>query len=102
VFCEDVGITLISEIDLGVTEKFRQTWSKCTRRLSRKKARTIANLPGIPCKARLDSAELCKVLKRPKTITAPTMPYTIDEMKMLLDTCGTLATKRPKHGHVKL
>jgi integrase/recombinase XerD len=101
-FAKDAEITLVSEIDLAVTEKFRQTWSTCTSGSAGKRLERLRTFQAYLVKHGWIPQNYAKVLKRPKTIAAPTMPYNIDEMKRLLDTCDTFAAKRPKHGHVKL
>jgi integrase/recombinase XerD len=102
VFCKGAGITLVSEIDLAVTEKFRQTWSKCTAGSSGKRLERLRTFQAYLAKHGWLAANYAKLLKRPKASTAPTMPFSVDEMRRLLDACDDFAAKRPKHGHVKL
>ncbi len=101
-FCKGAGIALVSEIDLAVTEKFRQTWSKCTSGSAGKRLERLRTFQAYLVKHGWLPTNYAKQLRRPKDTMRPTMPYTVDQVKAILDACDEISAKRPKFGKLKM
>jgi site-specific recombinase XerD len=101
-FCAAAGITEVSELSLQHTEQFRQTWSECTSGSAGKRLERLRTFMGYLAMHGWIVQNYAKLLKRPRDTARPTMPYTVDEMKRILDACSALIVKRPKFGKLKL
>lgn len=101
-YCASAGVTLITEINLEHTEKFRQTWNDCTPGSAGKRLERLRTFQSFLVKHSWILQNYAKTLRRPKDTAKPTMPYTLDQMKKLLDACGKLIAERPKFGRAKV
>ena len=87
VWCESKGYRLLKQIDVGVTREFRTTWDDgpvyATKNLERmraffrfcEQARWIDRNPAVSVKA-------------PKAKPSPTLPFSSDEIKRILEACA--------------
>ena len=101
-YCAGAGVTLVSEIDLEQTEKFRQTWNGCTAGSAGKRLERLRTFQAFLVKHSWIPQNFAKSLRRPKDTARPTMPFTLDAMKKLLDACAELIAERPKFGKAKI
>jgi len=101
-FAKGAGITEVSQIDLDITERFRHTWAKCTASSAGKRLERLRTFQAYLVKHGWIPQNFAKLLKPPKASAAPTLPFSVDEMKALLDECAIFAKKKPRHGQAKL
>ncbi len=101
-FCAKVGITEISEFDLTATEQFRQTWSACTSGSAGKRLERLRTFQGYLVAHGWLEENYAKLLKRPKDTMRPTMPFTLEVVRRILNVCSEIGTARPKFGKDKL
>jgi integrase/recombinase XerD len=101
-YCSRAGVRLISEIELEHTTKFRQTWNGCTSGSAGKRLERLRTFQAFLVKHKWIPENYAKMLRRPKDTARPTLPYTLDEMKRLLNACTTLIAERPRIGKAKM
>jgi integrase/recombinase XerD len=101
-FCLSAGIALVSEFNLQRTEQFRQTWNTCTSGSAGKRLERLRTFQAYLVNHGWLPQNFAKLLRRPKDPMRPTMPFTLAEMKSLLDGCAKLAATRPQFGEVKI
>lgn len=89
-FAEDQGLTLLSQFDFAMLNRFRATWKEATR-TSRKKLERLRAFFKFCCECGWTTDNPAKKIKSPKgPQLAPTMPLTHEEWIRLLTACDNL------------
>lgn len=101
-FAVEKGLATITELDYDATEAFRQMWNDCAASSAGKRLERLRTFQRYCVSHGWLPENFAKKLKRPQAKPQPTLPYTLQELKRLLNACDALAVQRPKHGRAKL
>jgi integrase/recombinase XerD len=88
-FATDNGIRMVSQFDLSLLEKFRQGWKDSPISATKKLERLRCVFRFFVDHGWMEKNETLK-LRPPKFKQVPTMPFTVDQMRCMIDTCDVL------------
>jgi len=95
VFSQDKGLVYITECEIEVLRLFRESW-KNKNYSARKKLEALRTFFKFVHESGWLPTNPAKIIKPPKVEDPPTMPYSKDEVKRVLDACDKYPDQRNK------
>lgn len=96
-FARGEGLRFIKQCELGTLRRFRESWSDCGISALKKLERLRAFMR-FAHESDWIISDPTRSLRNPKITSAPTLPYTQDEMIRILTACTELADSHGKVG----